>query len=104
MLLLLGHGRLSLSLGEIMHYAIGYARAGTRCSRTAGIASVAQVFREHWPGSAPHGSDSTARPAFWAASRSSSPVRRQPECDPSGLAGGSVVAEWAAAATDEGRT
>ena len=71
MLLLLGHGR--LSLGEIMHYAIGYARAGYPVLPDRGNASVAQVFREHWPGSAPHGSDSTARPAFWAASRSSSP-------------------------------
>jgi gamma-glutamyltranspeptidase / glutathione hydrolase len=52
MLLLAGHGRLRLR--EVMEYAIGYARDGYPVvpGISAGIASVAGAFREHWPSSA----------------------------------------------------
>src|SRR5499426_1051556 len=52
MLLLAAHGRLRLR--EVMGYAIGYARQGYPVvpGISAGIASVADVFREHWPSSA----------------------------------------------------
>ena len=71
MLLLLGHGR--LSLGEIMHYAIGYARAGypvlpDRRHRVVGAGFPRALARL---GAARIGFDGPT--AFWAASRSSSP-------------------------------
>src|SRR5215831_11218130 len=52
MLLLAAHGRLRLR--EVMEYAIGYARDGYPVvpGISAGIASVAGAFREHWPSSA----------------------------------------------------
>jgi gamma-glutamyltranspeptidase/glutathione hydrolase len=52
MLLLAAHGRLRLR--EVMEYAIGYARDGYPVvpGISAGIASVADAFREHWPSSA----------------------------------------------------
>jgi gamma-glutamyltranspeptidase/glutathione hydrolase len=52
MLLLAAHGRLRLR--EVMGYAIGYARQGYPVvpGISAGIASVADAFREHWPSSA----------------------------------------------------
>jgi gamma-glutamyltranspeptidase/glutathione hydrolase len=52
MLLLAAHGRLGLR--EVMGYAIGYARHGYPVvpGISAGIASVAGAFREHWPSSA----------------------------------------------------
>jgi len=52
MLLLAAHGRLRLR--EVMEYAIGYAREGYPVvpGISAGIASVAAAFREHWPSSA----------------------------------------------------
>jgi gamma-glutamyltranspeptidase / glutathione hydrolase len=52
MLLLAAHGRLRLR--EVMEYAIGYARLGYPVlpGISAGIASVADAFREHWPTSA----------------------------------------------------
>ncbi len=52
MLLLAGHGRLALR--EVMEYAIGYARHGYPVvpGISAGIASVADAFAEHWPTSA----------------------------------------------------
>src|SRR5215831_3184618 len=52
MLLLAEHGRLRLR--EVMEYAIGYARGGYPVvpGISAGIASVAGAFREHWPSSA----------------------------------------------------
>jgi gamma-glutamyltranspeptidase/glutathione hydrolase len=52
MLLLAAHGRLRLR--EVMEYAIGYAREGYPVlpGISAGIASVAGAFREHWPSSA----------------------------------------------------
>jgi gamma-glutamyltranspeptidase / glutathione hydrolase len=52
MLLLAAHGRLGLR--EVMEYAIGYAREGYPVvpGISAGIASVASAFREHWPSSA----------------------------------------------------
>ena len=52
MLLLAEHGRLRLR--EVMEYAIGYAREGYPVvpGISAGIASVAGAFREHWPSSA----------------------------------------------------
>ena len=52
MLLLAAHGRLQLR--EVMEYAIGYAREGYPVvpGISAGIASVAAAFREHWPSSA----------------------------------------------------
>jgi len=52
MLLLAAHGRLRLR--EVMEYAIGYARGGYPVvpGISAGIASVAGAFREHWPSSA----------------------------------------------------
>jgi gamma-glutamyltranspeptidase / glutathione hydrolase len=52
MLLLAAHGRLRLR--EVMGYAIGYARQGYPVvpGISAGIASVAGAFREHWPTSA----------------------------------------------------
>jgi len=52
MMLLAAHGRLRLR--EVMEYAIGYARAGYPVvpGISAGIASVAGAFREHWPSSA----------------------------------------------------
>ncbi|MBO0774665.1 MAG: gamma-glutamyltransferase family protein [Actinobacteria bacterium] len=52
MLLLARHG--SLPLREVMSYAIGYARDGYPVvpGISAGIGSVAGLFREHWPSSA----------------------------------------------------
>ncbi len=52
MLLLARYG--SLPLREVMQYAIGYARDGYPVlpGIAAGIASVADLFREHWPSSA----------------------------------------------------
>ncbi len=52
MLLLAAHGRLRLR--EVMGYAIGYAREGYPVlpGMSAGIASVAEAFAEHWPRSA----------------------------------------------------
>jgi gamma-glutamyltranspeptidase/glutathione hydrolase len=52
LLLLAGHGRLRLR--EVMEYAIGYARDGYPVlpGISAGIASVAAAFRDHWPTSA----------------------------------------------------
>ena len=52
MLLLAAHGWLRLR--EVMEYAIGYARDGYPVvpGISAGIASVADAFREHWPSSA----------------------------------------------------
>src|SRR6266550_3233514 len=52
MLLLADHGRLRLR--DVMEYAIGYAREGYPVvpGISAGIASVAGAFREHWPSSA----------------------------------------------------
>jgi gamma-glutamyltranspeptidase / glutathione hydrolase len=52
LLLLAEHGRLRLR--EVMEYAIGYAREGYPVvpGISAGIASVAAAFREHWPSSA----------------------------------------------------
>src|SRR6516165_259421 len=52
MLLLAERGRLRLR--EVMEYAIGYAREGYPVvpGISAGIASVAGAFREHWPSSA----------------------------------------------------
>src|SRR5499433_1629881 len=52
MLLLAAHGRLRLR--EVMEYAIGYARDGYPVvpGISAGIASVADAFRAHWPSSA----------------------------------------------------
>jgi gamma-glutamyltranspeptidase / glutathione hydrolase len=52
MLLLAAHGRLRLR--EVMEYAVGYARGGYPVvpGISAGIASVASAFREHWPSSA----------------------------------------------------
>ena len=52
MLLLAAHGRLRLR--EVMEYAIGYARDGYPVvpGISAGIASVAGAFAEHWPTSA----------------------------------------------------
>jgi gamma-glutamyltranspeptidase/glutathione hydrolase len=52
MLLLRDHGRLPLR--SVMEYAIGYAAGGYPVvpAITAGIASVAPLFREHWPSSA----------------------------------------------------
>ncbi|HEY2443781.1 MAG TPA: gamma-glutamyltransferase family protein [Streptosporangiaceae bacterium] len=52
MLLLSRHG--SLPLRSVMEYAIGYAAAGYPVlpAISAGIASVADLFREHWPSSA----------------------------------------------------
>jgi gamma-glutamyltranspeptidase/glutathione hydrolase len=52
MLLLAEHGRLRLR--EVMEHAIGYAREGYPVvpGISAGIASVAGAFREHWPSSA----------------------------------------------------
>src|SRR5215470_7946783 len=43
-----------LRLSEVMGYAIGYARQGYPVvpGISAGIASVADAFREHWPSSA----------------------------------------------------
>jgi gamma-glutamyltranspeptidase / glutathione hydrolase len=51
-MLLLQRGRLTLR--EVMRYAIGYARDGypMLASASATIASVAEMFREHWPSSA----------------------------------------------------
>ena len=48
-MLLLGYGRLSVR--EVMRYAIGYARDGYPVlpGVTAGITSLAQVFRQHGP-------------------------------------------------------
>jgi gamma-glutamyltranspeptidase / glutathione hydrolase len=50
--LLAAHGRLRLR--EVMEYAIGYARDGYPVlpGISAGIASVAAAFRDHWPTSA----------------------------------------------------
>jgi gamma-glutamyltranspeptidase / glutathione hydrolase len=52
MLLLAAHGRMRLR--EVMEHAIGYAQDGYPVvpGITAGIASVADAFREHWPTSA----------------------------------------------------
>src|SRR5215471_11391475 len=52
MLLLAAHG--SLPLREVMRYAIGYARDGYPVvpAVSSAIASMAQVFAEHWPTSA----------------------------------------------------
>jgi gamma-glutamyltranspeptidase/glutathione hydrolase len=52
LLLLAGHGRLRLR--EVMEYAIGYAWDGYPVlpGISAGIASVAAAFRDHWPTSA----------------------------------------------------
>jgi gamma-glutamyltranspeptidase / glutathione hydrolase len=52
MLLLQRYGRLSLR--DVMRYAIGYAREGYPVlpGASAGIASVARLFRDHWPSSA----------------------------------------------------
>jgi gamma-glutamyltranspeptidase/glutathione hydrolase len=52
MLLLQRYGRLSLR--SVMQYAIGYARDGYPMlpGASAGIASVAALFRDHWPTSA----------------------------------------------------
>ena len=52
MLLLARYG--SLPLREVMQYAIGYARDGYPVipGISAGIASVADLFRDHWPSSA----------------------------------------------------
>ena len=52
MLLLQRYGRLSLR--DVMQYAIGYARDGYPMlpGASAGIASVAGLFRDHWPTSA----------------------------------------------------
>jgi len=52
LLLLAAHGRLRLR--EVMEYAIGYARDGYPVlpGISAGIASVAAAFRDHWPTSA----------------------------------------------------
>jgi gamma-glutamyltranspeptidase / glutathione hydrolase len=52
MLLLARHGRLKLR--QVMQYAIGYAREGYPVvpGISAGIASVADAFAEHWPTSA----------------------------------------------------
>jgi gamma-glutamyltranspeptidase / glutathione hydrolase len=52
LLLLAEHGRLRLR--EVMEYAIDYAREGYPVvpGISAGIASVAGAFREHWPSSA----------------------------------------------------
>ena len=52
MLLLAAHGQLKLR--EVMEYAIGYAREGYPVvpGISAGIASVADAFAEHWPTSA----------------------------------------------------
>jgi gamma-glutamyltranspeptidase / glutathione hydrolase len=52
MLLLQRYGRLSLR--DVMQYAIGYARDGypMPAGASAGIASVAGFFRDHWPTSA----------------------------------------------------
>jgi gamma-glutamyltranspeptidase / glutathione hydrolase len=52
LLLLAAHGRLRLR--EVMEYAIGYARDGYPVlpGISAGIASVADAFRGHWPSSA----------------------------------------------------
>jgi len=52
MLLLAAHGRLRLR--AVMECAIGYARQGYPVvpGISAGIASVADTFREHWPSSA----------------------------------------------------
>ena len=52
MLLLAAHGRMRLR--DVMEYAIGYAQDGYPVvpGITAGIASVAGAFREHWPTSA----------------------------------------------------
>jgi gamma-glutamyltranspeptidase/glutathione hydrolase len=52
MLLLAARG--SMRLGDVMRYAIGYARDGYPLvpGISAGIASVAGLFRDHWPTSA----------------------------------------------------
>jgi gamma-glutamyltranspeptidase/glutathione hydrolase len=52
MLLLARHGRMRLR--DVMQYAIGYAGGGypMLASASAGIAAVADTFREHWPSSA----------------------------------------------------
>ena len=52
MLLLARHGRLRLR--DVMRYAIDYAAGGypMLASASAGIAAVADTFREHWPSSA----------------------------------------------------
>jgi gamma-glutamyltranspeptidase/glutathione hydrolase len=52
MLLLQRYGRLGLR--DVMQYAIGYARDGYPMlpGASAGIASVATLFRDHWPTSA----------------------------------------------------
>jgi gamma-glutamyltranspeptidase/glutathione hydrolase len=52
MLLLAAHGRMGLR--DVMEYAIGYARHGYPLvpAICADIASVAQVFSDHWPSSA----------------------------------------------------
>ncbi|HEX9541112.1 MAG TPA: gamma-glutamyltransferase family protein [Streptosporangiaceae bacterium] len=52
MLLLQRYGRLGLR--DVMQYAIGYARDGYPMlpGASAGIASVAGLFRDHWPSSA----------------------------------------------------
>ena len=52
LLLLAAHGRLRLR--DVMEYAIGYARDGYPVlpGISAGIASVAAAFRDHWPTSA----------------------------------------------------
>jgi gamma-glutamyltranspeptidase/glutathione hydrolase len=52
MLLLERHG--TMALRDVMEYAIGYARDGYPVvpGISAGIASVADLFREHWPTSA----------------------------------------------------
>jgi gamma-glutamyltranspeptidase / glutathione hydrolase len=52
MLLLRQHG--SMTLREVMEYAIGYAEHGYPMLATASgaIAAVAETFRAHWPGSA----------------------------------------------------
>jgi len=52
MLLLAAHG--SLPLGEVIRYAIGYARDGYPVAPgvSSAIESMASVFTEHWPSSA----------------------------------------------------
>ena len=52
MLLLAAHG--SLPLGEVIRYAIGYAREGYPVAPgvSSAIGSMAGVFTEHWPSSA----------------------------------------------------
>jgi gamma-glutamyltranspeptidase/glutathione hydrolase len=52
MLLLARHGRMRLR--DVMQYAIGYAAGGypMLASASAGVAAVAETFREHWPSSA----------------------------------------------------